>query len=85
MKQQDFMGKAMIFIIMIVFIAYLGYHLYTATGNQIETIDAVSVTAIDKINTTGVFIRDQYPLEWKSMKCLNSLSKMEKRFQTGKM
>ena len=66
MKQQDFMGKAMIFIIMIVFIAYLGYHLYTATGNQIETIDAVSVTAIDKINTTGVFIRDQYPIEWKS-------------------
>ena len=66
MKQQDLMGKIMIFMIMLIFMAYLGYHLYTATGNQIETIDAVSVTAVDKINATGVFIRDQYPIEWKS-------------------
>lgn len=60
------MGKIMVFVIMLVFLAYLGYHLYTATGSQIETIDAVSVTAVDKIVTSGVFIRDQYPIEWKS-------------------
>ncbi|MBQ6933878.1 MAG: hypothetical protein IJN37_05765 [Clostridia bacterium] len=66
MKQQDLMGKIMVFVIMLVFLAYLGYHLYTATGSQIETIDAVSVTAVDKIVTSGVFIRDQYPIEWKS-------------------
>ncbi|MBQ2911047.1 MAG: hypothetical protein IJE55_02030, partial [Clostridia bacterium] len=66
MKQQDLMGKIMVFVIMLVFLAYLGYHLYTATGSQIETIDAVSVTAVDKIVTAGVFIRDQYPIEWKS-------------------
>ena len=46
MKQQDLMGKIMVFVIMLVFLAYLGYHLYTATGSQIETIDAVSVTAV---------------------------------------
>ena len=66
MKQQDLMGKIMVFVIMLVFLAYLGYHLYTATGSQIEKIDAVSVTSVDKIVTAGVFIRDQYPIEWKS-------------------
>ena len=73
MKQQDFMGRMMVFLIMLVFIAYLGYHLYTATGNQVETIDAVSVTAVDKLNVTGVFIRDQYPIEWKSSEMLEFL------------
>ncbi|MBQ7094174.1 MAG: hypothetical protein IJN84_06645 [Clostridia bacterium] len=66
MKQQDLMGKIMVFVIMLVFLAYLGYHLYTATGSQIEKIDAVSVTSVDKIVNSGVFIRDQYPIEWKS-------------------
>ena len=67
------MGRMMVFLIMLVFIAYLGYHLYTSTGNQVETIDAVSVTAVDKLNVTGVFIRDQYPIEWKSSEMLEFL------------
>lgn len=66
MRQQSFIGKLAVTVIAIVALVYFGYHMYNVSGGQIETIDAVSVTAVDKINLTGVFIREQYPIEWQS-------------------
>lgn len=75
MKKQNFIGKVLVVIIAAMFAAYLGYQLYVTTGEKTKTIDAVSVEAVDKISSEGVFLREQTPIEWKAKDMSEALVK----------
>lgn len=49
-------------VLVLVFLAYLGYQVTENLGDQIVTVDAIEVTVEEKISADGAFLRRQTPV-----------------------
>ena len=65
MKKRNFLTNILFLVVSLLFVVYMGYHAYSAATNKTEVIEAISVSAVDKLSLEGVFIRNQIPLDWK--------------------
>lgn len=60
MKKRNFLNRAIFVAIFCLFFSYVGYQVYSMTSTKVDVIDAVMLSAEDKITTDGVFIRQEH-------------------------